>query len=236
MPMRLAGPLQSWGSGSRFARRGTERFPTKSGVLGLVAAALGLRRDAPLGELVRLRFGARVDQPGTVVRDFQTAHKPERAKGGAIKWTAMPLSHRYYVADAVYLACLEGDADVVGRIDGALRNPVFPLYLGRRSCPPAGPVAIGLFEQDLETVLGTHPWLAGEAVQRRHRAPVVRLEIARDATDADELAEFLRDVPVSYDPNYRRYDWRRVVHDWVEVTNPSWTVEDEHDPWSVLGG
>ncbi|MGV9680370.1 type I-E CRISPR-associated protein Cas5/CasD [Nocardia sp. NPDC003482] len=68
--IRLAGPLQSWGSVSRFAHRDTELHPTKSGVLGMCAAALGLDRDDPLGDLTELRFGVRADHPGTPVRDY----------------------------------------------------------------------------------------------------------------------------------------------------------------------
>ena len=75
---RLAGPLQSWGSRSRFVRRETEKAPTKSGVLGLVAAAKGIRRTDPLESLLGLRFGVRVDQPGQLVRDFQTAQRPKK--------------------------------------------------------------------------------------------------------------------------------------------------------------
>lgn len=234
--LRLAGPLQSWGAGSRFTRRGTERFPTKSGVLGLVAAALGLCRGAPLDELKTLRFGVRIDQPGTLLRDFHTAHKPKRQKNGEIKWTALPLSHRYYVADAVYLACLEGAIDLVERVDAAVRRPAFPLYLGRRSCPSAGPVALGVLDGDLDTVLATYPWLAADRLQRRRRGATVRLATVRDAREGDTVVETIRDVPISYDPNYRRYGWRRVVHDWVEVPNPAWSGEEEHDPMSVLEG
>ena len=131
--LRLAGPLQSWGLESRFVRRTTHAEPTKSGVLGLVAAAKGLRRTDPLEELLTLRMGARVDQPGTLVRDFQTAIRREKGRDPK----SMPLSYRYYQGDAVYLAVLEGDAALVAGIDEALRRPGFPLYLGRRSCPPA---------------------------------------------------------------------------------------------------
>ena len=72
--LRLAGPLQSWGSASRFARRDTEREPTKSGVLGLLAAAQGRRRTDSIEDLLDLTFGVRVDQPGAVLQDFHTAH------------------------------------------------------------------------------------------------------------------------------------------------------------------
>ncbi|MEU8540485.1 type I-E CRISPR-associated protein Cas5/CasD [Streptomyces sp. NPDC048717] len=70
--VRLAGPLQSWGVAGRFARRDTHTRPTKSGVIGLCAAALGLDRDEPLGELADVRFGVRADRPGTPLRDYHT--------------------------------------------------------------------------------------------------------------------------------------------------------------------
>ena len=71
--LRLAGPMQAWGDNSRFTRRDTRMIPTKSGVLGLLAAADGRRRTDPIEDLAGLRFGVRVDQPGQLQRDFQTA-------------------------------------------------------------------------------------------------------------------------------------------------------------------
>ncbi|MFE4666162.1 type I-E CRISPR-associated protein Cas5/CasD [Streptomyces sp. NPDC056716] len=70
--IRLAGPLQSWGITGRFARRDTHSRPTKSGVIGLCAAALGLPREEPLGELAEVLFGVRADRPGTPLRDYHT--------------------------------------------------------------------------------------------------------------------------------------------------------------------
>ncbi|MFJ8434761.1 type I-E CRISPR-associated protein Cas5/CasD [Kitasatospora sp. NPDC094019] len=70
--LRLAGPLQSWGVKGRFAQRDTHTRPTKSGVIGLCAAALGLDRSDPLDELRPLLFGVRADRPGTPVRDYHT--------------------------------------------------------------------------------------------------------------------------------------------------------------------
>jgi CRISPR system Cascade subunit CasD len=111
---RLAGPLQSWGSRSRFVRRDTEAAPTKSGVLGMVAAAKGIRRTDPLESLLGLRFGVRVDHPGQLVRDFHTAQRPEKQRDGAVSWTALPLSYRYYVSDAVFPAVLDRSYGCLG--------------------------------------------------------------------------------------------------------------------------
>ena len=71
--LRLAGPLQSWGVKSRFTVRATELAPTKSGIIGMLAAAVGRRRTDPIEDLLSLRFGVRKDQPGRVIRDFHTA-------------------------------------------------------------------------------------------------------------------------------------------------------------------
>lgn len=236
--LRLAGPLQSWGSRSRFVRRGTETAPTKSGVLGMVAAAKGFRRSDPLESLLGLRFGVRIDQPGQLVRDFQTARRPRKERDGTIKWASLPLSYRYYLSDAVYLAVLEGERELVAGIDEAVRSPQFPLYLGRRSCPPAGPVALGVFDDDLVTVLATASWLANSYYQKRQRTTIVQLATVCDADEVTDGSELVRDVPVSFDPNRRQYSWRRVIRGQVEIANPHGVSEPrtEHDPMSALEG
>ncbi|MFI5619014.1 type I-E CRISPR-associated protein Cas5/CasD [Streptomyces sp. NPDC051567] len=70
--LRLAAPLQSWGSVSRFSRRDSHSRPTKSAVIGLCAAALGRDRTDPIDDLAALEFGVRADHPGTPVRDYHS--------------------------------------------------------------------------------------------------------------------------------------------------------------------
>ena len=134
--LRLAGPLQSWGDGSRFNRRKTRTEPTKSGVFGLLAAAQGRRRTDPIEDLLSLKFGVRCEQPGKILRDFQTEIDWRNGK-------AFPLTHRYYLSDAVFLAAIEGHDHLIEALHDALLNPVFPLFLGRRSCPPVRPYCRG---------------------------------------------------------------------------------------------
>lgn len=233
--LRLAGPLQSWGAASRFQRRTTNTEPTKSGVLGLVAAAHGMRRADPLESLLNLRFAVRVDQPGQLLRDFHTAQRPHRERDGTLTRKSMPLSQRHYLADAVYLALLEGEDHLISGIDAALRRPQFPLFLGRRSCPPAGPVALGIHDHNLETVLAQHPWLASEHQQRRHRTTRVRLATVRDAAHDERPTELIQDTPISFDPNHREYAWRAVIRDHVDIPNPNGDdPRDEHDPMIAL--
>ena len=106
--LRLAAPLQSWGMDSKFETRKTGREPTKSGVVGLLAAACGIGREEPgrLEPLNALRFGVRVDQEGTLLVDYHTARKEERGRGNAVKVTAYQ-TKRHYLADAIFLVGLE---------------------------------------------------------------------------------------------------------------------------------
>lgn len=221
LTLRLAGPLQSWGSAGRFARRSTESAPTKSGVIGLLAAAVGLDRDDDTGlaELARLRFGVRIDQPGTRLRDFQTAHHADTGE-------AMPLSERHYLADAVFVAAVEGPAPLIDRLHTALRTPHYLPYLGRRSCPPSQPVDLGVHHDaaDLHTVLAAEPWHASDWHQKRHRHQsridlTAHLEVPATGAEQPPGTDTLGDQPLSYDPRHRRYAPRPVHTTTITVTN-----------------
>lgn len=219
--LRLAGPQQAWGDASRFARRDTRQEPTKSGVLGLLAAARGSRRTDPLEDLAGLRFGVRVDQPGTLLRDFQTAKSLDGKR-------TMPLSYRYYLADAVFLAAVEGDRSLIDGLAAAVRRPVHPLYLGRRACPPTLPLALTVSDEPLDHALESHEWQAAKWYRAKNPR-TVRLRIVTDGDPDDAGAETVRDVPISFDPRQRRYGWRPVAEQWVTVDNPLGSA-DIHDP------
>lgn len=219
--LRLAGPLQAWGVRSRYTRRDTAREPTKSGVIGMLAAARGHRRTDPLpDDLLGLRFGVRVEQPGTIMRDFQTARR--------LDGSSLPLSQRLYLADAVFLAALEGDRELLLGLSEHLQRPRYPLFLGRRSCPPAGPVVLPqpLVEADYVAALHSHPWTAS----RSHAEPqprTVTLEVVRDARSGEVFQpgrprpDIQRDVPVSFDPEHRKHDWRPVIRERAtDIPNP----------------
>ena len=184
--LRLTAPMQSWGVGAKFDRRGTERIPTKSGVIGLVAAALGRLRNESIEDLQLLRFGVRVDREGALLRDYHTA-KSERAAY---------VTHRYYLSDAVFLAGLEGDDKLLFDIEHAVFFPVFPLYLGRRSCPPEGQVLLGIRTgKSLLEALREEPWLISDWVKKRE-TPQAHLRIVMDAVEDNANSYFQRDAPL----------------------------------------
>lgn len=158
--LRLQGPLQSWGTTSRFDERDTQLEPSKSGVLGLICAALGRDRGEPVNDLATLRMGVRVDREGVVMRDYQTVTGVMKAEGTVRKDAV--LSPRFYLSDAAFLVGLEGvDEALLARIQQALSAPVWPLSLGRKSCVPGLPVWLpdGLQRLSLEEALQTYPLL-----------------------------------------------------------------------------
>ncbi|MFE1781295.1 type I-E CRISPR-associated protein Cas5/CasD [Streptomyces sp. NPDC059506] len=177
--LHLAGPLQSWGTHSRFNERDTARFPTRSGIVGLLAACLGRRRGEPVDDLARLSLTTRTDRPGVLLRDLHTVGGGLPAKGTVTTAEgkkrppdkATLLSHRYYLADAVFTAAVTGeDTALLEECAQALRAPVWPPYLGRRSCPPAGPLLIGLLEDPLRHLVRLPLALPAPAGHRTARA------------------------------------------------------------------
>lgn len=233
--LRLAAPLQSWGIASKFDTRDTAREPSKSGVIGMLAAALGLRREEneQLKDLTALLFGVRIDQPGAFIRDYHTARLNEKSPPF--------VTNRYYLADAVFLVGLEGEENILLRLEKALQNPFFPLYLGRRSCPPSGNLVLGLRQGNLRQSLAEEPWQASEWFQHKNRAKPVRLTVICDAW-SDEPGAFLRrDLPRSFSQRHRQYDFRMVRDDFEAIKivispesgEESRTEHDAMEGWEV---
>jgi CRISPR system Cascade subunit CasD len=244
--LRLAAPMQAWGSDSKFSQRGTNREPTKSGVIGLLACALGRRRTESIDDIASLRFGVRVDQPGKLIRDYHTARKEWGSKTSHTSF----VSHRYYLSDAIFVVGLESDnLQFLDEIKDALFHPAFPLFLGRRACPPTGELFLGIYEGvGLEDALRSNsiaPWQAKQWYRLRKPDPV-KLDMFCDCGSGE--ASFSRkDAPVSFDQSYRRYDIRSIREEIVEFANPDGKKPhgpgqldynprdpEPHDPMEVL--
>ncbi|MGC9075596.1 MAG: type I-E CRISPR-associated protein Cas5/CasD [Candidatus Bipolaricaulaceae bacterium] len=160
--LRLQGPLQSWGTRSRFDYRDTWPYPTKSGVVGLLAAALGRDRREDVSDLAALRMGVRVDRKGVLKVDYQTAQNVLPAN---LEGHRDVQSWRYFLSDAAFLVGLEGDGGLLRELHNALKNPRFPLYLGRKGYVPSPPPYLpdGLVEVSLEEALRRYPYLGSGA-------------------------------------------------------------------------
>jgi CRISPR system Cascade subunit CasD len=246
LALRLAAPIQSWGGRSVFNRRDTRPEPTKSGILGLLAAASGIRRSDPIGHLLDLHFAVRTDEAGSLLRDYHTASD---YRGGGLPTAELNtkgvqktnpkkptyVTERFYLQDAIFVAAVKGPGSTIDALTDALRAPFFPLALGRRSCPPAMPLVIGCFDTDLEETLRTIPWQATEHRRRRHKSATVRLPATIEDPAGDDT---LWDVPDSFDLRSRGFTARAVRHEWITLPAhaASATPTVGHDPFELLGG
>jgi len=223
--LRLVGPMQSWGTTSRFDQRDTGKEPSKSGVIGLLAAALGIDREnwTDLEPLTHLSMGVRHDRPGVPKRDYQTAGCAEaytiiRADGTPSKEGVV--SHRFYIADAAFLVVLEGDdRALLEKAHAHLQNPTWPLALGRKSYLPSELIWIENGVQDalLRDILARWPCIASK--QKWEELPE-KLLISFESEDGSGVLKM--DQPLSSFAE-RRFGARFVRSEWIpfpqEVTH-----------------
>ncbi|MBS3985960.1 MAG: type I-E CRISPR-associated protein Cas5/CasD [Selenomonadales bacterium] len=217
----LEAPLQSWGADSKFGRRDTLAFPTKSGVAGLLLCALGasgeqrelLFRLAPLRQTV-VSY-ARTDRE-PLLRDFHMVGSgydesdpweslliPRTSDGGKAVGGGTKLTYRYYLQDARFAVVLELPDDLAKPIADALQNPVYDLYLGRKNCVPTDFVYRGTFAHEEAALKRAH-----EIAQDKGLAEDFRVVDGGDTDKGDVLT--LNDVPVQFG-DIKRYTDRRVT-------------------------
>lgn len=182
-------------------------------MLGLVCAALGRDRAEAVDDLARLKMGVRVDREGLLLRDYQTATGVMTAAGKADMRRTV-ISPRYYLADADFLVGLEGvDRALLQAIHAALRAPVWPLSLGRKSFPPGEPVWLeeGLRDEPLSEALRGEPYrLRRKKKEEEPKSVPLRLVLEHDSQGAVRL-----DQPVAPFAQRRfgpRYIATEVVH------------------------
>ena len=246
--MKFSGPMQSWGTSSHFETRHTDNHPSKSGVIGLVAAALGWRRnDEHIATLNAMTFAVRVDQPGTLLKDYQTAHKVSK-KNNQSKFILqfyhgeVPMftyvTSRYYLEDAVFTVALGiPDSHQADTIADALQAPYFQPYMGRRALPLPVDFFLGVKDGDPLSVLEQEPWHASRWYQRKQQEQALlkkRLSIYIEGEQPDSITRYRRDHLLSLSHKGRRYTERPESEKVIEVEIPN--MNSEHDAFGALGG
>jgi CRISPR system Cascade subunit CasD len=232
LAIRLEGPLQSWGFDSQYNRRNTGLMPTRSAVAGMCCAALGLPRGSGkerefLDSFRSLRMtaiavpkaGRKKDLPVRRLQDYHTVgggynpndpnergHITVTAKDGnprAKNGQALAvLTHRQYLTDAAFGVLLEGDSALLEKIADRLADPVWGIWLGRKTCIPSAPVFAGL-KQDRDDALRL---LVGD---RPLESFTRQVEVENFAEGRDSLP----DVPESFATDGRAFSPRRVRTD-----------------------
>ena len=240
--LRLVGPMQSWGTTSRFDQRDTGKEPSKSGVIGILAAALGIDREnwMDLEPLTLLSMGVRLDRPAVPKYDYQTVgqgvEEVVHSEGKVQIRSRLILangkypsgdhlgegiqSYRHYLADAAFLVGLEGgDRMLLEKANANLKNPAWPLALGRKSYVPSDSIWIedGLQDAPLREVLARWPWIASP---RKWEEPPEKLLVSFESEDGSGVLKM--DQPLSSFAE-RRFGARFVRSEWVsfpqEVTH-----------------
>jgi CRISPR system Cascade subunit CasD len=200
-------PMQSWGFQSRFDRRTTLGYPTKSGVVGVLCAAMGVPRDdrGTIRQLAGLDMHVLVLSAAQRMTDFHTVgggydpivdrqSVPARVDGKAL---GTVVTYREYLLDGKFAVLLHGDTTLLERCESALEDPKWGIWLGRKSCIPAAPICHGLFS----TKEG-----ARKHLEELFNNPAVR-EIS-EVAQFDEGTDTLSDLPVDF--STREFSIRRV--------------------------
>jgi len=215
--LRLVGPMQSWGTTSRFDQRDTGKEPSKSGVLGLLAAALGIDREnwKDLELLTCLSMGVRHDRPGIPKRDYQSAGCAESytiiKADGTLSRDGV-VSYRFYIADAAFLVALEGNnRAVLEKAHASLQNPAWPLALGRKSYLPSEPIWIenGVQDDPLQDVLARWPWIASPRKWEELPEKLLVSFESKDGSGVLKMDQLLSSFAE------RRYGARFVRSEWI---------------------
>ena len=239
MVLLLTGPLQSWGGpGAGIYERGTESMPSLSGIIGMVANALGRKRLEPIEDLAAgATLAVRADRPGTATDDYHTVGTPGRyainAEGKHLR-NSVP-TRRWYLQDAAFLAVYTPPPDGLpaGEVLDALRSPARPLYLGRRSCPPSERVPVCVTGERIPdevltsaALLRNPPEFASEyrpndadyfqADSKPGEHVVVMVE--KSAPEGSgHLASLRPDAPRTFDPRRLFHMHRRVITEAVQM-------------------
>ncbi len=222
----LEGPLQAWGHDSRFGRRDTLDFPTKSGVLGLLCCALGAgggQREwlARLADLdMQLIAYTPADKQGKamprlpLLRDFQmvgssyddadpwqTLLIPKTSEGKKAVGGGTKMTYRYYLQDMAFAVALQVPANEAEILAVALQNPVWDIYLGRKACVPTELVYQGVFATADEA-------LAAAASLAAEKGKAASFVVRQGEHDGEVIT--LNDVPLQFG-EHKRYRDRRVT-------------------------
>ncbi|MGB0955901.1 MAG: type I-E CRISPR-associated protein Cas5/CasD, partial [Panacagrimonas sp.] len=164
---QLQGVLSSWGVAAVGEYRGSDHYPSESALIGLISAALGIRRDQDDQQrAIAESYGYAVGvlSAGELLRDYHTAQvpgqaalkkRPHRTRSDELcvgkKQLNTVLSTRDYRQNGAYLIAVQSSEAAPYSLDelaAALAKPRFTLYLGRKSCPPSAPLMPRVLEED----------------------------------------------------------------------------------------
>lgn len=234
--LKFSAPLQSWGANSHFEVRHTDFYPSKSAVIGLIAASLGYRRneDEKILKLNEIDFAVRIDEQGSLLRDYQIAQKFKDED--IIERTYV--TNRYYLEDAVFVVAISHmDDTFMENIFQSLNNPYFQQFLGRKSTPINYDFLLSITDCSLLEALKKERWHARDFYKTRLKKEKVNLEIYCDNNLVGENSRIMRkDKVVSFSQKNRTFKYRYESKIIIKVSNETYKENDtDHDPFKAIG-
>lgn len=234
--LKFAGPMQSWGTSSHFETRHTDYYPSKSGIIGLIAASLGYRRDEDdkIQRLNEIDFAVRVDQQGNLLRDYHTAKKYKL--NGEFERTYV--TNRYYIEDAVFIVAISHVDDLLMNIiEEGLSNPYFQPFMGRRSCPLTADFFLATSSEGVMDSLQSLNWQAAKwFMKNESKSSNIFLEIYADRHLIENENYVLRQDKVkSFSQTERKLGFRYESRLTVPVPNPFAQLNTQHDIFNFIG-
>lgn len=194
--LKFSAPLQSWGTETKLNDHKTDPYPSKSGVIGMIAASMGRNRADSIDDIAGFPFGVRIDKPGIILSDFQTAAIRNTVWEGlkTIRDSKKYIGTRYFLSDAEFLVAIEGEESKLEMLAFNLNHPAFPLYFGRRGFPVNADLVLGVFNENMEEALKSHGYQEG-------------MRVIVETTHGGEMTH---DVPISFDYKKRVWGYRMV--------------------------
>lgn len=242
--LKFSGPLQSYGTSSHFQTRYTDYYPSKSAVLGLLAACLGYRRDEEekLRELSTLKFAVRIDQQGSLLKDYHIAITDKEI----VETPQTYVTNRYYLEDALFVVALSGMDELIDTLIKAIKSPYFQPFMGRRSLPIPVDFFLGESAEDILDSLRNLPWQAAPWYKKKKGKQGIGEKISLEVYADEEIVEgekitrskLRRDIPISFSQKGRQFAFRQEACISIEVLSE---IEKdlgvgnaEHDIFSTL--
>lgn len=235
--LKLAGPLQSWGTSSHFEYRRTDNYPSKSAIIGMILAAMGIRRGISedlIAELNEVDFALRIDQEEDVLEDYHIVQN-------RLKDASFYVTERYYLEDAVFLVAIGSENKaIIEEIENALKYPYFQPFMGRRSCPVPVDFFLGVFDEGVIEILKTYPWQAASWFKKKQRHnPKYHTFVYADSHLLKRVVRKRRkDKAISFSQKSRQFQYRFESELSVMLENPLYqgSTKDEHDALAGIGG
>ena len=238
--LKLSGPLQAWGTESHFETRQTDRYPSKSAIVGLIAGAMGYRREEndKMVELNNMGFAVRIDQKGVLLRDYHTAKM--YTEKGDLKRTYV--TNRYYLQDAMFIVAISSDKEeLIQKIYHSLKYPYFQPFLGKRSLPLNPDFILGITDLGVIESLKKLPWQATQWYQKKYKK-INNVYFAEIYADSNLLSgktiHYRRDNVISFSQKNRSYSLRaesvEVLHFTIDENGTFGENIEKHDIFGRL--